>query len=122
MISKDLFKRMEDHYLAAMYDLEDTYIEHIGKVFEELRNLNRRRKKFPLEGDDMIVKFIDPVTLDPVYVTADYIRKDDDGNICVESSLGYRRKFGELSADEMSRIINSISNCYFNEEDNQEAN
>ena len=122
MISKDLFKRMEDHYLAAMYDLEDTYIEHIGKVFEELRNLNRRRKKFPLEGDDMIGKFIDPVTLDPVYVTADYIRKDDEGNICVESSLGYRRKFGELSADEMSRIINSISNCYFNEEDNQEAN
>ena len=122
MISKDLFKRMEDHYLAAMYDLEDTYIEHIGKVFEELRNLNRRRKKFPLEGDDMIDKFIDPVTLDPVYVTAVYIRKDDEGNICVESSLGYRRKFGELSADEMSRIINSISNCYFNEEDNQEAN
>lgn len=122
MISKDLFKRMEDRYLAAMYDLEDTYIEHIGKVFEELRNLNRHRKKFPLEGDDMIVKFIDLATLDPVYVTADYIRKDDEGNICVESSLGYRRKFGELSVDEMSRIINSISNCYFNEEDNQETN
>lgn len=122
MISKDLLKRIEDRYLAAMYDLEDTYIEYIGKVFEELQNLNKRRKKFPLEGDDMIVKFIDPVTLEPVYATADYIRKDDDGNICVESSLGYRRKFEELSVDEMSRIINSISNCYFNEEDNQETN
>lgn len=113
---------MEDRYLAAMYDLEDTYIEYIGKAFEELQSLNKRRKKFPLEGDDMTVKFIDLVTLDPVYATADYIRKDDEGNICVESSLGYRRKFGELSVDEMSRIINSISNCYFNEEDNQETN
>ena len=122
MISKDLLKRMEDRYLAAMYDLEDTYIEYIGKAFEELQSLNKRRKKFPLEGDDMTVKFIDLVTLDPVYATADYIRKDDEGNICVESSLGYRRKFGELSVDEMSRIINSISNCYFNEEDNQETN
>lgn len=122
MISKDLLKKTEDRYLAAMYDLEDTYIEYIGKVFEELQNLNKRRKKFPLEGDDMIIKFIDSATLDSVYATADYIRKDDEGNICVDSSLGYRRKFGELSVDEMSRIINSISNCYFNEEDNQEAN
>lgn len=122
MISKDLLKRMEDRYLAAMYDLEDTYIEYIGKVFEKLQNLNKRRKKFPLEGDDMIIRFIDPATLEPVYTTADYIRKDDDGNICVVSSLGYRRKFGELSVHEMSRIINSILNCYFNEEDNQETN
>lgn len=122
MISKDLLKKTEDRYLAAMYDLEDTYIEYIGKVFEKLQNLNKRRKKFPLEGDDMIIKFIDPATLDSVYATADYIRKDDEGNICVDSSLGYRRKFGELSVDEMSRIINSISNCYFNEEDNQETN
>lgn len=122
MISKDSFKEMEDRYLAAMYDLEDAYIEHMSKVFEECRNLNRRRKKFPLEGDDMTVKFIDLPTLDPVYTTADYIRKDDDGNICIESSLGYRRKFEELSVDEMSRIINSIYNYYFNEEDNQETN
>lgn len=122
MISKDLFKRMEDRYLAAMYDLEDTYIESIGEMFEEVRKINRHRRKFPLEGDDMIIKFIDPSTLDPIYTSADYIRKDSEGCICIESSLGYRRKFSELSVDEMSRIISSISNCYLNEEDNQETN
>lgn len=117
MIYNEALTRLEDRYFSAVYDLEDAYNEHIRSLFSELKKTNKRRKRFPLEGDDMNIKFVDLSSLNPVYVSADFIREEVDG-IYVESVFGYSRKFSELNVEEMSRVIRAINDCYFSNEEN----
>lgn len=124
MIYNEALTRLEDRYFSAVYDLEDAYIDYVNNLIKYLYDTNKRRKNFPLEGDDMIIRFTDSSTLDPIYISADYIRREFSGeeksDVYVgNNTTGYRRKFSELNVEEMSKVIKAINDCYFsNEESN----